>query len=38
MDNPSGAGLTTSPKASLDYEELKDNGPKAAQKGCRNAP
>ena len=32
MDNPSGAGLTTSPRSSLDDEELKDNGLKAARK------
>ncbi len=38
MDSPSGTGLTTSPRSSIDYEELKDNGPKAAQKGCRKAP
>jgi len=28
MDSPSGTGLTTSPRSSLDYEELKDHGPK----------
>ncbi len=32
MDSPSGTGLTTSPRSSLDYEELKDNGLKAARK------
>ncbi|MGL5491035.1 MAG: hypothetical protein ACRDC6_32960, partial [Shewanella sp.] len=33
-----GTGLTTSPRSSLDYEELKDNGQKTAKKGCRRAP
>ncbi len=31
-------GLTTSPRSSLYDEERKDNGLKAAQKGCRKAP
>jgi hypothetical protein len=32
MDSPSGAGFTTSQRSSLDDEERKENGPKAAQK------
>lgn len=38
MDSPSGAGLPTSPRSSLDDEELKGNNQKTAQKGGRKAP
>jgi hypothetical protein len=38
MDSPSGTGLTTSPRASLDYEELKEQPKDRAKRMSQSSP
>lgn len=38
MDSPSGTGLTTSPRSSLDYEELKEQPKDRAKRMSQSSP